>query len=305
MKNALLKTFRSRVAGLATPGLTLAAAVLLSGCIDSTTVVEVKQDGSGFVTEVTYLSPVLNHMIQGFTASMTNAVSGSGGAEIKVNGPMNPQMDRKQYENKAKEMGAGVTVINVQEVKRTDGATGVRVDYAFPDVTQLRITPGRSDQQTPAGEGVSMKTEKTEKPITFEFLAGSPAKLAVIMPPRDKQAASEPAAENPPADAAQQQAMMAMMKPMLQDLRMRLRIKVDGEIQKSNAAHVQVGGTNHKKQYVTLFDVDFSKILDNPKYADKLAALNKADDPGAAQELLKDIPGIQIETADRVDIEFQ
>jgi hypothetical protein len=123
----------------------MVGATLLSGCVDNTTIVEVKKDGSGFVTEVTYMSPamdqMMNQMMAGMAAAMSNGLSGGEAKlEVKAAKPGAAMLlDRKQYESKAKSMGEGVSVWNIQAMTRKDGAPGVRVDYAFKDVTKLKM----------------------------------------------------------------------------------------------------------------------------------------------------------------------
>ena len=224
-----------------------------------------------------------------------------------------------QYEAKATEMGEGVKLVNVAEVKRKDGATGVRVDYAFSDITKLKVEAG-SPKSSGGGPGME-QPEKKSKPMTFAFVPGTPARLTITMPPDEKPAKdgggseekSEPevaapgVAKGKSAESHEDKAMETMMKNMLKDFRLNLRIKVDGEIQKTNASFVRTGSINHKKQYVTLFDIDFGKIIDDPKYADKLAGLDmmSGGESDAAKAMLKGLPGIQIETEKKVEIEFQ
>jgi hypothetical protein len=311
----------------------LVMAGFLSGCIDNTTVVEVRQDGSGTVTEVTYISPamdqMMNQMMQGMMAAMSNAAPGEGGKmEVSVTKQDNSKLlDRKQYEVKAAQMGEGVTVANVTEAKRKDGAAGVRVDYAFEDITKLKIQAGSSPESTLGlgGEGMEPgKSTKKNKPMTFAFTAGTPAKLIITIPPDEKAASAgaidpgemietngvvQSDEEGQPASDPNDKAMENTMISMMKDFRLVLRIKVDGEIQKSNATFVQVGGTSHKKQYVTLFNVEFGKLMGDPelfaKYADKLGELQSLGDSPEGKKILMDFPGIQVETAKRIEIEFQ
>ena len=310
-------------------GAMLAVTGILSGCVDNTTVIEVKKDGSGFVSEVTYVSPamdkMMNQMMQGMMSGMTNAADPDGGKiEIKMTKTGNDKLlDRKQYEAKAAEMGEGVSVANVTEMKRKDGAVGVRVDYAFKDIAKLRMNAGSSPMPTPGLEG-GMETGKPAKksqPMVFAFTPGTPSRLTITMPPDETPAPAgtikldEMAETNAlikggeqPSSDPKDKAMEDTMKSMLKDFRMSLRIKVDGEILKSNATFVQVGGTSHKKQYVTLYNIEFGKIVSDPelfaKYGDKLNDLQTMGDSPDAKAILTNLPGIQVETAKKIEIEF-
>ncbi len=313
-------------------GIMIVLAGFLSGCIDNTTVVEIRKDGSGMVSEVTYMSlamdQMINQMMQGMMAAMSNSLPGGGKSEVSVTKSGKEKLlDRKQYEAKALQMGDGVTVVNVTEMKRKDGAAGVRVDYAFKDITKLKIESGSSPEPTLGMGGGGMESEKPakkNKPMTFAFTPGTPAKLTITMPPDEKFVPAGTAVpgemmetnivakgedKGQPASDPNDKAMENTMKSMLKDFRMSLRIKVDGEIKKSNATFVQVGGTSHKKQYVTLYNVEFGKIMGDPglfaKYGGKLEELQSMGDSPDAKKILMDLPGIQIETEKRIEIEFQ
>jgi hypothetical protein len=298
------------------------ATFTLSGCVDNTTIVEVKKDGSGFVTEVTYMSPamdqMMNQMMAGMASAMSNGLSGGEAKlETKAAKPGAAMLlERKQYESKAKAMGEGVSVCNIQAMTRKDGAPGVRVDYAYKDVTKLKIEAGSPSQQSPMppSSGNELMSEKKGKPLTFGFVPGMPSKLTIIMPPeeasKNNAATLEPALGNPGSaggsNGAEDQAGMAMMKSMFKDFHLVLRIKVGGEIEHTNASYVQTGDTNRKKQYVTIYDVSFGELLSDAKYADKLGnMMAMGGDPSSAKDALKNLPGIKLETANQIEIEFR
>jgi hypothetical protein len=90
--------------------LLLASALAFAGCMQVTTTVDVKKDGSGSVTETLFMSPQ-------FTAMM----AGMGGGQMKKN-----PVDRAQYEARVAEMGEGVTLESVDDVKAADGREGTK-----------------------------------------------------------------------------------------------------------------------------------------------------------------------------------
>ncbi len=159
-----------------------------------------------------------------------------------------------------------------------------------------------------------MMGEKKGKPLTFGFVPGMSSKLTIIMPPeeapKNSVATPEAAMGNTGsaggANVAEDQAGIAMMKSMFKDFHLVLRIKVDGEIEHTNASYVQTGATNRKKQYVTLYDVSFGELLNEAKYADKLGnMMAMGGDPSSAKAALKNLPGIKLETANQIEIEFR
>ncbi len=82
-------------------------------------------------------------------------------------------------------------------------------------------------------------------------------------------------------------------------------VKVDGEIARTNASYVEIDTQSKKKQLVTLFDINIGEIMKDEETFKKLAAMGEIQDMETAAEKLKGIPGLKIETAKRVEIEFQ
>ncbi len=106
------------------------ALLLTSGCIDATTVVSVKKDGSGSVFDVVFIGKRLQQMVQ----QMSTAMGGEAAADQSAN----PLMDIEKYKAQAVTMGEGVRFISAKELKKTDGTIGVGVVYAFEDIRKLR-----------------------------------------------------------------------------------------------------------------------------------------------------------------------
>ena len=89
---------------------------------------------------------------------------------------------------------------------------------------------------------------------------------------------------------------LSKLKDLLKDFNISLVVETDGEIKETNASYVN-------KSSVTLFDLNFNLLLDDPE---KLMALKKIN-PGDMQEvkdILKDVTGIKIETNNPVKIKF-
>ena len=74
----------------------LVAAVSLTACLDSTTLVKLKPDGSGTVEQTTLMN----------VAALKGLMGGAGG---QMNGPM---MNKADLERTAKSMGEGVRLVS-------------------------------------------------------------------------------------------------------------------------------------------------------------------------------------------------
>jgi len=282
----------------------LAGAVLSAGCLEVTTVVLVKKDGSGLVSETTYMGKALTDMMN----QMAAGLGGEAGA-AKPSGLSDD--DLAKYKRKAAKMGSGVRFVSAQEVKAADGRSGTKALWAFDDIGKLALAMNPDNPQAGGmGEGMSVGVdggEKQKKPVTFEFTPGSPAQLGVNLP--QKKAGDGASDSETPADAGDDMADgpegAAMMKQMFDGFRVRMLVKVDGDITRSNASYLQKGSKSGRTQYVTLFDMNIGQMLSDPAKLEKLTAMGEMDDMAEAMARLKDVPGLKIELNERVEIDFE
>lgn len=273
----------------------LSVIILLTACIDSTTVISVRKDGSGTITEVMYIDESVTSMMEGMFAEM-------GGEEEKEKGKK--PIDVEEYKSKAMQLGADVKFVSAKEVARGDGASGIEVVYAFDDVRKLNIqaTPDNpmGDEMAGMMGAESTESEEAESPITFDFKKGGTSQLIIHMPEKDEPEVSEEvpeAAEESPEMAAQG---MAMMKQFLAGFRIRIMVNVlEGKIQKTNASFVD------NKDTVTLFDIEMGEIFSNEEYLKEWQSMSQVKDMSTAMQKMKNIPGLKIETAERVEINFK
>jgi hypothetical protein len=279
---------------------------LLAGCIDATTLLFVKKDGSGLVVETVYMGKALEQMMQQMAA-------GFGGETAKQAGPKELPLEIEKYKAKAKKMGEGVKFVSAKRVTKADGSPGVRVVYSFPDVRKLTVS---EDPDTPSSPGggpgmmnAGQEKKKKKNPIRFDFVKGASPKLIIKMPEAAaaKDATASPESLKAPAEmpsASPTPEQMAMMKQMFGDFRMRIMVKVDGEITDSNASHVQKDGKSGKKCLVTLLDMNIGELLANEEQFKKLAAMGKIEDMSTAKYKLKDISGLKIEPEEKIEVVF-
>lgn len=271
--------------------------VVLTGCIEATTMVYVTKDGSGSIVETVYLGAAAQQMMQQMTAGM----GGEGGAQMESSMPL----DAEACKAKARKMGEGVRFVSVEEATKPDGSSGAKAIYAFDDVSKLTLNPNDT-VETPGPQPPGGSQE--EKPITFDFDAADPAVLTVHMPPPDdasEGAEGQGAPNGGMAEGAPNGPQMAQMKQMFEGFRVRILVKTEGDIVRSNAAHVWAGSRAKRKQYVTLLDFNIGALISDAAAFEKLAAAGTIRDMDTAMAKLQDIPGLKIETAREVEIAFQ
>jgi hypothetical protein len=263
----------------ATAAFALGAAALLSSCFESDSTITVKKDGSGTIETKMVMSAQM--------AGMMKMAQGQEGVEVK-----NPLTDPEQLKKNAAKNGEGVEFVAVKELKFDDGREGSVATYKFADVRKLKMSPGEG----PPNPGEEEAEEDNASPIRFDFQPGDSPKLTIIMPP---PAAKEAAGDEAEPKAANEEDAMAMqmMGTMMQGMRLAMRVKVDGEITKTNAAH-QDGST------VTLMDLDMGKIFSDPAVMKKLSSPDDMKDFAKFSKIAKDA-GATVEPSPKVEIEFK
>jgi hypothetical protein len=282
--------------------LSLLTAFSFSSCIQSESTVTVKTDGSGTIENKTVMGGALMQMMQGFGQQL----GGEAGATPPAN-PMAP--DEEKLKAAASDFGEGVTFVGVEEIKEPNGSVGVVAKYAFEDINKVQLhledtfgamkDMGEMGQQMSGQGGAATPEEADEKedPLTFEFAAGSPAKLSINFPqpePGDLGSNEDAPAKAETPDPTQ----MAMAQQMLGDMRFGVKLVVDGEVVESNASYQEGNET-------TLFSMEMGKMLGDPANMSKMQALENEEDFNKVKETLKDIDGMKFETEEKVTIEFK
>jgi hypothetical protein len=255
----------------------LVFSLALSGCIDSTTKVTVNGDGSGIITEIMGMSKEVVEQMQ----QMMPAEDG----QMLTSDDFFKEED---FIEKAAEYGEGVELVDFS-TSSNDKSVYAQAVFKFDDVTRIKIKQG----DTPDMGGMQTENEE-EKYITFAFdkSAANPT-LKIMIPQADKAAAvDEDASQTPPAKPSAGET--AMMKQMFAGMHFAGLIEVNGKVLNTNASY-----TDGNK--ITLFDIEFDKLLDKPEI---LAQLQATQSPQEAQELFKNIDGLKVETAKEIDITF-
>ena len=272
--------------------LALLLPLALSGCIDSTTLVFVKKDGSGYVMETVYMSLAIKQTLQEITTDQEQNI-------------LLPT-EMAQYSAKAQMMGTGVKLASAKKVLRNDGFSGVQVIYSFDDINQLKLSPEPDNSSSTPEMSPPTGDTRQKIPITFEFVntRGPKSKLIINMPPIPENKTSETTPDIRSKPMTMPPIQLEMMKQIFKGMRIRIIVKVDGKILTSNAAYIGKGKKSNVKQFVTLFEMDVNKLADNNAFM-KITSLSQSTDLASAANELQNIPGVKLETADRVEIEFR
>jgi len=205
--------------------------------------------------------------------------------------------NEEEIKNKASDYGEGVQFISGKELKE-DGREGYTAIYSFADLNKLRFDQN-PDSKIPEGVEAAAGQEPEKKEyITFRFDRNDGSEITVNMPPASKESEKDDSTMDmgDTSTDSLNAGDLSKLKDLLKDFNISLVVETDGEIKETNASYVD-------KSSVTLFDLNFNLLLDDPE---KLKALKKIN-PGDMQEvkdILKDVTGIKIETNNPVKIKF-
>lgn len=280
--------------------------LFLVGCFEVTTVVKVKQDGSGTIEQRILMGPTMVMMMQMAQQSMQEAQKGLRPEAARPSSPRSqpegkaPQkfslFNEDSLRKRAAAMGPGAAFVSAQSIKEGE-REGFTVTYKFVDVERLKLNLNPMEDVPTSGEGVKGMS-KNQEPIKFALIKGSSKTLLIKMPEQEfkpRSGEKERMQEaKPQADSAQN---LAAMQMFLKGFRFSMSVEVEGKIVETNATFSE--GTK-----VTLMEIDFDKLLEDPEKFQKLSLLNPQS-LEEAKALLKDVLGIKMETNKITRIVFQ
>jgi hypothetical protein len=248
-----------------------ALAVSLSGCINSSTLVKVKPDGSGTIEQTLLVN----------AQALKGLMAGMGGGQVKEGGPGVPS--EAEFKRMAERIGA--KPVSLTPLKE-NGFEGAKALFAFDDITKIRVD---QDPQLAGSGSPGGSPGGKESPIRFTFAKQGGSSVLTIMFD-EKQAAgatAEMQSKTPSIESIDPQ-MMQMVKTMFQGFKVAVDLEVDGKIVKTNADYVN--GSR-----ITLLEIEMAGLFEDEA---KLKALQSKIGPGATiseiKPYLKDVKGVKI-----------
>ena len=270
------------------PFVSLLAALALPSCLQQATTIHLNKDGSGTIVEETTFGAQM--------AAMLGGLGGLGGENAKD--PIADLVSEDKAKARAAKLGEGVTVEKSEAID-ANGSKGARVTYRFADINKLKFTnSGGLQDSMPAMPGAPAANEPIEKPTTFKYADGT---LTIITPEQEKPAADQnksPEGGLPPEAAdLQGEQMEGMMKQMLGDMKMSMKVVIEPGIAETTATHV-TGNT------ITLMEMDMGKVIKNPDAFKKLKGMDQ-NDQDKAIEALKGFDGVKVEVKKEVTVKVK
>jgi hypothetical protein len=261
----------------------LIAATSLTACLNSTTLVKVKPDGSGTVEQTTLMN----------VAALKGMM---GGAQGNMNGPM---MNREELERTATRMGEGVRLVSSEPIKGDNGFEGVKAIFSFDDINKIQVSQGPS-MSGPGGGGRSSEPT-SDDPVRFKLTrSGGTSTLSINFVDKPGAAKVDNIPTAPPGDMPDltNPMIMGMLKTMFQGFKINIGLEVVGSIVKTNAEYV--AGPR-----LTLLELDVAELLaDEAKFKTLQGKLGRDASLSEVKPYLKDFKGIKID-GPSITVEFR
>jgi hypothetical protein len=258
----------------------VALAVVLSGCLNSATVIKLKPDGSGTVEQTTLVN------LAALKGMLPPGASQSSGPGV---------ISEAELKRTAEKMGKGVRLVSSTPVKE-NGFEGVKAIFEFDDINQVQVNQdsalsGGSNPDRPPSAG-------DDDPVRFKLTRqGGTSLLTISIQDKPGSGLKESGQQTDVPDMTDPM-MMAMLKTMFQGFKVSIALDVVGSIVKTNADYVN--GSR-----VTLLEMDLAALLeDEAKFKALQGKLGPDASLAAVKPYLKDIKGIKID-GPVINVEFR
>lgn len=260
--------------------------VACSGCIEKSTVIKIKKDGSGVIH-------VRNH-VQDASIKIGKA------KPDKVRGLPNPA----ELERIAKRMG-GVTLVSADETQNRNGWHGYELVFKFDDINQVVLSDSQIAPQTPKD---ASSVDQDAQGDSYRFaMKGNVLEIRhdgdrSSATPKEQLGAVDPFAKEPPASGTFGEEMMTqILAQSLTDMRIGLFVQIDGELASTNAA-IQ------DNNLVTLMSLQVGKVLADPnarRRLQELEKLNASEGRAGLKSLVGQVEGLAYDVQDPIVITYK
>jgi hypothetical protein len=256
----------------------LVASCTLTACLNSSTIVKVKPDGSGTVEQTTLVN----------AGAMKGMMGGQGG-------PSGPMMNKADLERTAERMGKGVRLVSSEPIKGEMGFEGTKSIFAFDDINEIQITQG------PQMGGARSAEPTSDDPVRFKLTRnGGTSTLSINYIDKPGAGTTDGIPNPQPGDMPDltNPMIMNMLKTMFQGFKINVALEVLGTIVKTNADYV----TGSR---ITMLEMDAVTLLsDEAKLRELQGKLGPDSSLSQIKPFLKDVKGIKID-GPSISVEFK
>lgn len=273
-------------------------AACCGGCLDATTTVDVRPDGSGTVTETVYVARPMERMLN-VMASMATSMMQTEGTRPATPAPADGP-DRVRYEARAAAMGPRVQLASLENTTRRDGQNGIQAVYTFADVRTLRVPVDPPYPVPDFGEGATAETAR----VTFTFTPGAVPELTAAIPwaAAAQRSVAARLTARPSTPLSNEESVM--LRHVLDGFRARLVIESKKGVSETSAMFSEDVNNRDGRRRVVLYDLDISTLSRNAGLLEQMAAIGPARDMNDALGRYAGLPGLKIERQPQIRIRF-
>lgn len=256
--------------------------VVLYGCLQVDTKVNLNSDGSGTLVETFMMKKEVLNMFKELASSFDST-------ETKETDLFNEE----EIRNKAANFGEGVEYVSSEKISKND-FEGYKVTYSFKDINKIKINPS-PDSQMPGSE-MEGEDNNTDL-ILFNFKKGSPAVLTIIFPEEELKAEETESVDNTEVSESDSLDQLNQLVEMFDGMRVDVALNIKGKIVESDASYLD-------GNEITLLSMDFAELIKNK---DLLIQMSKSDQMSREKfkELTSVIHGFKIETKEKITTKFR
>lgn len=259
--------------------------VLLAGCLQVDTTLNVKKDGSGTINQKVLFSKTFVNMIKEFSQSFNDSTSAEK-EEFSI-------FKDDDVKANAKDFGENVKYISHKLIKN-DNWEGYEAVYSFDDINKIKITPDPGSIVGFGEEGSEVPSK--EDYYFFKFIKGNTPELIIDRP--EIKLSAETDENNEEEQSEQNEGEMGEeFLNMMKSMKISVAVVVDGKIENTNASYVD-------DSIVTLITMNLGEMMKNKEAFNEF----KNKEPKNIEEMkqyIKKFPGMKIEIEKPVSIKFQ
>jgi hypothetical protein len=273
--------------------LVAALSALSAACFQSETVIRVKADGTGTIEQTNLANKEMLGMAAGMAKQAVENAGGATGGTAPNMDNLGDLFDEAKIREQASSFGLGVRFVSSAPLAQ-NGLTGVKATFAFDDVRLLNL----NNRQGGSGATPTPQLRfDLEKPV-----GEGPTLLRIRLPQGARSSADPPAETAAPATPAQRPDLppeaLAMVRTMFKGARVDVAVEVDGAI-------VTTDAPKRDGSRVSIFALDFERLLSDPSKFSALQGLKPGTDFATARKALEGVPGVLLPSAPTVTIEFR
>lgn len=256
--------------------------LLITGCLQVETTINVNKDGSGTINEKVLFSKTFVKMIKEFAQAFKDSTSTEEFALF----------EEADIMNDAKQFGDAVKYVSHEKINQGNWE-GYQAVFSFDDVSNIKISPDQESKLDLENEIASSDTE--EEFYFFKFVKGNTPQLIIDRPEMKINTVSDQNPDSTQSGNSEEEGEEFVK--MMEGMKIDIGVKVGGDIVSTNAKYVE--GSR-----VTLFQMDFSEMMKN-KEAFKEFKMNEPKNIDELKLYLDKLSGLKIEVEKPITIEFK